>query len=277
MFSRKKKLGRFLKSQKALAIPMTYLMLFVSLMAIISVTYSFAISKISVKGTQLKISVTKHNMQVLEDAISSVTWSFGATKNIYMEECGGIFQTEPLAKTLVLNFTDYNLFNNIVFNSSVGKTFYTMEASDVNNDGLYIKGDYRAIINESASTMAQLYFSAGEEAKELTLCYRPTATAVPTGLSNGKPSNLIRVYVVNLNSSENVMLREKFYLKITSMNVSTLTYQYSFNSSISSLALKAVLDETYCVVWLPVQSNAEGCAVTLEIVICNIQIERAGA
>jgi len=265
----KKQLMKFLQSKKALAIPVTYLILFVSLVAIISITYSFAVVKVSSRGGLLKVSVAKQNMQVLNDAVRSVAWSFGASEIVYMDDCGGVFQTKSTVKSLVINFAD-----DVVFNSSIGKAFYELESSEFTYDDLFIKGDYGAIINQSAYTMTQLYFSAGNEAKELTLCYRPSVTATPIGTSNGKPLNLIRVYIINLNSSQNLMLREKFYLKVTSLNVTTTTQQYDFSASISSLALKAVFGGILSTVRLPISSNSEGAVVNLEIVMCNVKIQR---
>jgi hypothetical protein len=270
----KKNSRKFLLSKRALAIPVTYLILFVSLVAIISATYSFAIVKISARGVLLKASVAKQNMQTLDDTVHSVAWSFGASEVVYIDDNGGVFQTEPTAKKLTINFTDEQSLSKIVFNSSVGKAFYELEPSEFNNDGLFVRGDQRAIINQSTSTMAQLYFGAGNNAKELTLCYRPSATAALIGTSNGKPLNLIRIYIINLNSSQNLMLREKFYLKVTAVNVTTVTRQYNFNVSVSSLALKAIFDGTVSTVWLPVSSNLEGVVVNLEIVVCNVKIQR---
>jgi hypothetical protein len=271
----KGQLRKFLQSKKALTIPVTYLILFSSLIAIISVTYSFAVVKISARGALLKASVAKQNMQVLDDAVRSVAWSFGASKVVYIDDYGGIFQTNPTAKNLVINFTDGQSLYDVVFNSSVGKAFYTLEPSEFNYEGFYIRGDGRAIINQSSFTLTQLYVATGDDAKELTLCYRPSATAANIGATNGKPLNLIRVYIVNLNSSQTVMLREKIYLKITGVNVSTVTRQYEFNQSVSSLALKAVFDETTSIVRLPISSNTEGAFVNLEVVVSNIRIQEA--
>jgi len=272
----KKRLGKLLHSKRALAIPVTYLILFASLIAIISLTYSFAVAKISARGALLKASVAKQNMQVLDDAVCSVVWSFGASKVVYMDDCGGTFQTQPTAKNLVINFTDEQTFHDIVFNSFVGKAFYKLEPSEFSYDGLFIRGDGRAIINQSASVMTQLFVTTGDDAKELTLCYRPSATVANVGTSNGKPLNLIRVYIVNLNFSQTLILRERFYLKVTSVNVTTATRQYEFNQSVSSLALKAVFDGTPSIVRLPISSNAEGAVVNLEVVVCNVKIQRAG-
>lgn len=270
-----KQLRKFLKSKKALAIPVTYLILFASLTAIISVTYSFAVVKISARGSLLKASVAKQNMQVLDDAVRSVAWSFGASKVVYMDDCGGTFQTNPTAKNLVINFTDEQSFYDVVFDSSVGKAFYTLEPSEFNCESFFIRGDGRAIINQSSFTLTQLYVASGDDAKELTICYRPSATAAIIGTINGTPLNLIRIYIVNLNSSQTLRLREKFYLKITGVDVTTVTRQYEFNQSVSSLALRAVFDETTSIVRLPISSNAEGAFVNLEVVVSNIRIQKA--
>jgi hypothetical protein len=272
----KQELRKFLKSKKALAIPVTYLILFASLMAVISATYSFAIAKISAKGNLLKTSIAKQNMQAIDDTVHSVLWSPGASNVVYMDDCGGVFHTSPTAKNLIINFTDDQTFHDIVFNSSIGKVFYEVEPSELNDDGFFVRGDSRAIVSQSTSTMTQLYFSAGDNSKELTLCYRPSANAAFISIVDEKPLNLIRVYVINFNSSQNLVLREKFYLKVTAVNVVTATKQYEFNSSLSSLALKTAFDGTLSSVWLPVVSNANGTIVNLEIVVCNIKIQSAG-
>lgn len=266
---------RFFESRRALALPITYLILFVSLMAIISVTYSYAVVRISARGALLNASVAKQNVQVLDDAVRSVAWSFAASKVVYMDDCKGVFQTEPTAKNLVINFTDEQTFYAVVFNSSVGKVFYELEPSEFSYEGLYIRGDARAIINQSSFTMTQLYVATGDDSKELTLCYRPSATAAAIGASDGKPLNLIRVYVLNLNCSQDLMLREEFYLKVTGVETTTILRQYEFNQSVSSLALRAVLGGTSGTVWLPISSNEQGAVVNLEIIVCSIKIEKA--
>jgi hypothetical protein len=70
-------------------------------------------------------------------------------------------------------------------------------------------------------------------------------------------------------------LREKFHLRVTALNVTTTTYQYEFNTSITSLALKSLLHEALTVVRLPILSGADGATVDLEITACNVKIERA--
>lgn len=270
----KKRLKRLLASNRAMAIPLTYLILFASLTAIISLTYSFAIIKIGSRTAALKTSIAKQNMQALDNAITATAWSFGASETVYMEDCGGTFKTEPTGKSLTINVTDEVTFSETVFNSPVGKAYYELEPSENYYDGLYVRGDSRTIVNESAFTLTQLYFGAGVNTKELTLSYRPFATSANIGTENGKPLNLIRIYIINLNASQTLNIKGKFYLKVTSINVTTITRQYTFENAISYLALKAEMDSATTTIRLPVSSSAEGAAVNLEIVVCNIEVQR---
>jgi hypothetical protein len=262
-----------LRSKKALAIPITYLILFVSLLALISATYGLAITRISVRGVILRASVAKRNMQVLDDAVQSVAWSFGASEVVYVDDCGGTFKIVPESKNLILNLSDGQTFQAIVFNSSVGKVLYELEPSEINYEGYYLRGDERAIIGQSSFTMTQLYFGRGEKTKELTLCYRPLMTTAETSMVDGKPLNIIRVYILNLNSSQSLTLRGKFYLKITAINVTAVKSQYEFDQSVSALMLRAVLDGVQSTLTLQISSSDEGAIVDLELVICNVKIQ----
>ncbi|MEM2995434.1 MAG: hypothetical protein QXI91_05415 [Candidatus Bathyarchaeia archaeon] len=260
-----------------MAVPVTYLILFVSLIMVISATYSYAVVRIGASGAILRSSVAKQNIQLLDNAVGFVAWSFGASQVVYMDDCGGVFHIEPTAKNLILNFTDEQTFYDIVFNSSVGKAFYELERVENYYDGFFFKGDGKPIINQSAHTLTQIYVESNSEAKLLTLCYRPLATAAVIGVSGGKPLNLIRINILNINSSQTLVLREKFYLKVASLNVTTSISQYEFNQPVASLALKVVFDGISGVVWLPISTVAEGAVVNLEIAVCNIQISRAEA
>lgn len=271
----KRQLKGFLKSKRALAIPVTYLLLFVSLMAIISMTYSFAVVKINSRGALLRASVAKQNMQFLDDAVHSVAWSFSASEVVYMDNCGGIFKTENTAKNLALNFTDEQTFYSVLFNSPVGRMYYKLDDSEFNEDGSYIRGDDRAVINQTAFTMTQLYVMTVDDAKQLALSYRPLATAAAIGTSGGKPLNLIRINVINVNSSANLSQQEKFYLKVTSVNVTTTKTRYEFNQSVSSLAIKSVFDGKETTVWLPISSISDGVVVDVEVDVCYVTIQRA--
>lgn len=265
----------FLRSKRAFAIPVTYLILFVSLIAVISVTYTFAVARISARANLIKVSVAKQNMQVLDDAVHSVAWSFGASSVVYMDDCGGTFRVTANAKQLALSLTDGEAINAVLFNSSVGEASYELEASEIEDYGLYTRGNEKAIINKTSFTMTQMYFTMRNNAQSIILRYRPLATATVIGTSDGKPVNLIRVNVINLNSSQSLNLWEKFQLRIVSLDVTTVASQYEFNSSVHSLALKASSDGTSDMVWLPVSSTSEGAIVRVEVIVSNIKLQRA--
>jgi hypothetical protein len=269
--------SRFLRCRRAFAIPITYLILFASLMALISLTYTFAVAKINGRAGLLRVSVAKQNMQILDDAVHSVGWSFGGSKVIYVDDCGGTFRTLTTAKKLMLNLTDEQTMKDVLFNSSLGEVFYELEHSESSDYGLYLRGDDRAIINKTSFTMTQLYITNGNETQNVILCYRPLATVAVIGTINGKPLNLIRISVVNLNSSQALGMSGSFYLRVMSTDVTTTSSQYQFNSSISSLALKATLDGVFERIWLPVSSTSEGAVVDVETVVCNVRLMRTEA
>jgi hypothetical protein len=104
-------------------------------------------------------------MRFLDDAVHSVAWSFSASEVVYMDNCGGIFKTENTAKNLALNFTDEQTFYSMVFNSPVGRMCYKLDDSEFNEDGSYIRGDDRAVVNQTAFTMTQLYVMTADDAK----------------------------------------------------------------------------------------------------------------
>ncbi|MEM2465964.1 MAG: hypothetical protein QXZ47_01530 [Candidatus Bathyarchaeia archaeon] len=261
-------------SRRALAIPVTYLILFASLIVIISAAYAFAVTRISVKGAQLRVLVAKQNMQTLDDVVRSVAWSSGSSKTVYMKDCGGVFQMHPKAKSLIINLTDGQTFSQVVFNDSLGKAFYMLDDLAKSQEGAYVRGDSRAIIDHSAFTITQLYFERGESAQQLVLCYRPMATILTIGTSNGKPLNIIRVYITSLASSQMLTLYGSFHLKVSMLNIESSTVEIMFNSSVSSLALEALSEGTKTTIWLPIESTSEGAVVSLEVVVCRIQVRR---
>jgi hypothetical protein len=182
---------------------------------------------------------------------------------------------EPAARTLVLNFTDDQSFYDVIFDDDIGRALYELEGSENSNDGLHIRGDNRAIINQSAFTLTQLYFEAGSDAQQIVLSYRPAVTVVVAGTSNNKPLNIVRISVLSLNSSQTLALGDSFYLRVTASTVTTITNLYEFNSSISTLALRASLDSNQQTVRLPISSNANGAVVQVDLVISSVKIQEA--
>jgi len=265
---------RFLLSRRAIALPVSFLMLFVSLTVIISATYYVSVAKIQSRGKLLNIAVAKQNMLSFESSIGSTKWSPGTSSVYHFEDSGGTFKTYPAAKSLLVNVTDNNTFSAIVFNGSVGKAVYELPSADVAVSTLYMKGDRRAVINQSVFTMAQLYLSPGASSPELTLTYRPLATISETGFSQGKPVNTLRLYIISLNASTTITAQGEFNIKSTCLNVTSSLQTYNFSSPLTSIFVRATLDGRSDIVALPVSSNAGGAFVKIETLVCNVKLER---
>lgn len=272
----KKKSLNFWSSRGGIALPVTFLMLFVSLVLLISATYYFSISRISAKSQALKVSGVEQEMLSLEKVVGFVAWSPGSYEIYEFNDFGGEFRVVPTAKRLVLNLTDDSSFNDVFLDSSIGKVVFELPPSET-HDNIFLKGDNRVIVNQSFSTMTQLRISQGTEFHhEITLSYRPLAGSTVTGSNNGKPVNSLRIYIVNLNSSQSIARLGSFRLKVTCVNVTSSWQSYNFSYPVTALSVKADLDGTLGEVSLPISSNAQGAIVNLETVTCNVKMEDIG-
>lgn len=251
-------------------------MLFVSLTVVISATYYFAVNRINTKSQDLKVSAAKQGMLSLEKTVQSIIWSPGSYETYEFDDFGGKLRVEPTAKRLLMNLTDASFYD-VFFNSTIGKAVYELPSSDASNDKVFWKGDNRVVLNQSSSTMAQLHISTGSLSSEITLSYRPLVGSTVQGFSQEKPLNTIRIYVINLNSSQTLNLQGSFRLKADCANVTSAFRSYDFSYPIISLTLKVNLDGTNGTISLPVSSNVNGAFVSLETVICNVKIQNGGA
>lgn len=263
-------------SRKAIALPVTFLMLFVSLLILITATYYFSMMRISAKTLALKTTGVEQEMLSLEETVKFVTWSPGSYQIYEFGDFGGQFQVVPEAKQLLLNITDDSSFYDVFFNSSTGKAYYEVPPSEEIFDDVYLKGDSRVILNQSSSTTAQLHISRSNERYEITLSYRPLASATVTGSSDGKPANSLRVYVISLNASKNLMKLGSFRQKVSCLRVTSVTRTYNFTSPVTHLSIKARLDGIIDDVSLPISSNSQGAVINLETIVCEVKLEDAG-
>jgi len=263
------------ESKTGIALPVTFLMLFVSLTLIVSATYYFAVTKINISSQGVKVSLAKQQMLSLEDTIQSVLWSPGSYEIYEFEDLGGTFKAEPTANRLVMNLTD-DSFYDVFFNSSIGRVAYELPLSEDSNDYVFLRGDNRAVVNQSSSTMIQLYIRMGATSPEISLSYRPLAGSTVIEQGDGKPTNNVRIYVINLNSSKTMTMQGKFRLKTMCINVTSTWKNYDFSYSLTAIKLKVSLDGRVGTVSLPISSNEEGAIVKVETVTCNIKIQNAG-
>lgn len=267
---------RLLRSRRGVAVPLSFLILFASTSVIVSVTYYFAVSKVNSRNVLVNASAAKNNMEFLSDAIENTAWITGASEHFYFSDCGGEFKTEPTENILLLNITDNESFYDIFFNSSVGRILYDLPQCDFQTETLYLKGDGRIVVNQSSSTITQLCIFQGSDSPEIKICYRPMATSSSNGLSGGKPLNIVRIYLINLNQSQSILLPGNLDLRIICANVTSFLEEYNFTFSISSLIVKASLAGSEDSVNVPISSNAQGAIVRVETIICEIKLQRAG-
>jgi len=252
---------------------MTFLLLFFSLFAIISVTYYFAVSKVNSNSQILNISSAKQNMNTLEQTMNYVLWQPGSSKSCEVNDCGGTLKTEPSSNLLTVNVTD-GVFSEVIFNSSVGGVIYELPYSQSSDTGLYLKGTSQVVQNKSGAVSTQLYIEHGEEHPEIVLRYRPIVSSITGGTENGKPVNNVRIYVVNLNASQNIELMGKIPLIASCVNTETVVNTYALSYTPTSLTVHVTLSNREGQVSVPISGNANGAVVNVELVISNTKLER---
>jgi len=251
-------------------------MLFVSLIVLITATYYFSITKISAKTLALKTAGVEQEMLSFEKTIKFVSWSPGAYEIYEFGDFGGKFKALPTARSLILKITDNTSFYDVFYNSSIGKVLYELPPLEEAPDNVFLKGDSRAIVNQTSSTTTQLYIAQGIEYYELTLSYRPLSSSTATGLSGGKPTNIVRVYMVSLDASENIARLGAFRLKASCLTVTSTLRSYNLTSQLTSISIWADLNDVESEVSLPVSSNAQGAIINLETIVCRVKVEDIG-
>lgn len=272
----KKQAASFRQCIRGVAIPLTFLLLFVSLTLAVTVTYYFAVAKVTSKTTQLMSSQSKHGIVSLSNDILSVAWMPGSSKIHFFDDYGGNLAVEPATQRLLINITNDAEFYDVVFNAYVGKLAYKLASSEFQGE-YFLAGDGRVIVNRTASDLARIYVSAGKESQEITVWYRPYASSSLTGFEGRKPQNTIRIYIISLGSSQAFSVSGSFKLKITCLNVTYASFVYNFSHSIASLNLKASTDDLQTTIVLPVSSVSEGAVVRLEVVTSHVCLQRVGA
>jgi hypothetical protein len=266
-----KKLAR---SKYAMALPVTFLILFVSTLSIVAFTYYFSVERINSQGQTLKVSTAKQNLLSLNDAIVSTLWQPGSSSTFDLTDSGGLTNIQPTTNVLTLSINDNSGIQETSFNTSIGKITYQLPYSSSSETGLYLKGDSRTITNQSGSSTSQLCIENGAEHPEIQLHYRPSVTYVAAGLENGKPVNNIRIYIVNLNSSAAIALQGELPLHISCESTQLTTKNYDVPYALENLAITSVLDGVSGSVSIPISSTSEGAVIHIETVVSNVSIQR---
>ena len=267
--------AKFRRSRKALAIPVTFMILFVTTLTLISVTYYLAVEKVNAKSQDLKITTAKQDFLTLDDDVLAVAWQPGSARTINIGDSGGQLKTEPTANLLTISVSDNRQINQTVYNETVGQVTYQLPSSESADTGLFLKGDSRTIVGQSSSVVTQLSIESGIEAPEIQLQYRPTVLYATEGTENGQAVNEVRIYVLNMNGSDPIALYGEVPLRISSESTRVTSTEYSVAYSPQTLSVTANLNGVEGQISIPISSTANGAIVNLEVVECNITIARS--
>jgi hypothetical protein len=250
------------------------MILFVSMLGIVSITYYFAVEKVNTRSTAFKISTAKQDMLSFDENLRATLWQPGSARTFEFSDSGGKLNVQPSANSLVINVTDGQSVAATLFNETIGQVLYELPYSETPDTGLFLKGDSRAIINQSGSVITQLYIRSGAEHPELLLRYRPTTSYATAGVENDKAVTNLRIYVVNLNSSEAISMFGKVPLKMScaTTQITTTTYDLSYDPE--TLVVTSILDGVSGQVSIPVSSTASGAIINVEVVLCTVTIQR---
>jgi hypothetical protein len=265
---------KFVRSKYAMALPVTFLILFVSTLSIVSVTYYFSVEKVSSQGQTLKVSTAKESLISLNNEIISTLGQPGSSTTFDLIDSGGLIKIQPNSNVLALSVNDSSDIQETIFNTSIGKITYQLPYSSTSQAGLYLEGDSRTITNQSGSSISQLCIANGAEHQEIQLQYRPTVTYSVAGLENGKTINNIRIYIVNLNSSAEISLQGTLPLQISCTNTLLSSKNYEVSNDVGNLALTSVLNDVRGNVYCPISSTTEGAIIHIETIVSNVSIQR---
>jgi len=264
----------FLKSKYALALPVTFLILLVSTLCMVAITYSYAIERINSQSQTLKVATAKQSFLSLDDDILSTLWQPGSSGTFELSDSGGIINVQPNSTILTIGISDRFSINETIFNASIGKIKYELPYSGSSDLGLFLKGDSRTIVNQTGSSLSRLSIENGDLYHEIQLRYRPSVSYSNGGIENGKIVNNIRLYIINLNSSQSIKLHGDLPLKISCTNIELTTTSFDVPYQFSELLMTSQLDGFIGSVSIPISSTPEGSIIKIETVISNVSIER---
>jgi hypothetical protein len=246
----------------------------VSTLGIVAVTYYFSVERINAQATNLKVSTAKQNMLSLDQAVTSTFWQPGSQATYEIRDSGGMLHLEPTNNTLTVTVKAGGEIDATIYNSAAGRVIYELPYTGAVDTGLYLKGDQRTIANQSGASMTQLAIANGETHVELQLRYRPSVTYITAGVENERAVNNIRVYIVNLNSSDSFALFGVLPLQARCIATQLFTHSYTVSQAVTTLNVTSTVDGQTGSVIVPVSSASSGAEINIETVVCNIAIER---
>jgi hypothetical protein len=105
--------------------------------------------------------------------------------------------------------------------------------------------------------------------------YRPAVTYAAAGIESGQAVTDVRIYIVNLNSSDPFALQGELPLTISCVSTQLTTETYQVSDQPENLAITSQLNGFTGSVSVPISSTPA--IINVEIVISNISIEEGAA
>jgi len=255
---------------------MTYLILFVSTMLLISVTYAFATQQVNNQKQSFQVVTAQQDMVSLDNEILSLVSQPGSVAALDFRSSGGELNIEPSAHSLSLGISDGLALDATIFNSVTGQVVYKLPAASTAGSDFYLAGDSSTITNQTRASLSQLYIASGFQGPQVKLGFRPAVTYADAGTENGQAVTDVRIYIINLNSSTPLSLQGELPLQISSVNTQMTTHTYLLTQP-GDLTVTSQLDGVTDRVIVPVSTAQEGSIINLEIVISHITVEEAAS
>ena len=207
----------------------------------------------------------------MAEEIERIVWAPGSIRTISYSNYGGKLRVEPTENHLELNATLGDTKVTLI-DSPTGRTAYELPSTVVGHLGRWLAGDERAIVNQTASTQTQASVGVGSQYQELYVRYRPQASSSTGDITGERRVNVIRIYIINLNSSSPLQTSGELYVKAECVSVTNSVQSYDLNASVSSVTISSELDGVTDSVEIPLTLGASGSTVRLETVISSVKI-----
>jgi hypothetical protein len=259
-------------TRRGLAAPVSLLLIVFSLTMVSTVAYNYAMKQINQRKEDLKLVAAEEKMLDLEEAITSTAWTPSGSRTLAFSDYGGELRVEPSANPLQVNVT-LGLSNGTVYDSDTGRFIYELPSTILGQAGQWIRGDRRAIVNQSTAYQAQMSIVIGSEYQELVSRYRPLVSSSVGGMSSGRRINNLRIYVINLNSSETLESGGEFHVKVTCTDVTTSLGSFNGTASDTVMSVTASLDGATWTISVPISVGVSGSSVQVEVVVSNVMIQ----
>jgi hypothetical protein len=245
-------------------------------MLLISVTYVFAVQEVNNQKQSFGVLTARQDMTSLDNDVLSVVSQPGSAATLDFRDSGGQLNILPASNNLTISVTDNVGINATIFNESTGQVVYELPTSTSADMDFYLEGDGSTITNQSGSSLSQLYIASGFYGPQIQLGYRPAVTYAAAGVQNGKAVIDIRIYIVNLNSSDPFSLQGELPLQISCISAQLTTENYQVSQP-GNFVITSQLNGASGNVSVPISSNQAGAIINVEIVSSNISIERGSA